>query len=204
MRRLEIGDVRAFIVGKIPQMHHHDQAHFRVCAVEGEARKIEDRAQDQGIGIAIRGLGERKYPLDRLWPTPALEHDSVVAFGQKRALVVWQRIIVPDGSSIGLDNMPASDPSGYAGLPDKVDFHTWQLLKGVAISTMLGIGSDLQFSGNGGLIEAIRQSGTQNVSRVGEQLTAKELDIQPTLTIRPGAAVRLLVDKDLILAPWHG
>jgi len=130
------------------------------------------------------------------------KYDSVVAFGQKRALVVWQRIILPDGSSISLDNMPATDPSGYAGLQDKVDFHTWQLLKGVAISTLLGIGSDLQFSGNGGLVEAIRQSGQQNVSRAGDELTAHALDIQPTLTIRPGAPVRLLVDRDLILAPW--
>ncbi len=131
-------------------------------------------------------------------------YDSVVAFGQKRALVVWQRIIQPDGSSIRLDNMPATDPAGYAGLQDKIDFHTWQLLKGVAISTVLGIGSDLAFSGNGGLIEAIRQSGQQNVSRAGDELTAKALDIQPTLTIRPGASVRLIVDRDLILAPWQG
>ena len=49
---------------------------------------------------------------------------QVVAFRQKRALVVWQRIILPDGSSIRLDNVPATDPSGYAGLADKVDFHT--------------------------------------------------------------------------------
>jgi type IV secretory pathway VirB10-like protein len=129
------------------------------------------------------------------------KYDSVVAFGQKRALVVWQRIILPGGSSISLDNMPATDPSGYAGLEDKVDFHTWQLLKGVAISTLLGIGADLQFSGNGGLIEAIRQSGQQNVSRAGDELTAKALDVQPTLTIRPGAPVRLIVDRDVILAP---
>jgi type IV secretion system protein VirB10 len=132
------------------------------------------------------------------------KYDSVVAFGQKRALVVWQRLIMPDGSSVSLDNMPAGDPAGYAGLEDKVDFHTWQLIKGVAISTLLGIGSDLQFSGNGGLVEAIRQSATQNVSRAGDQLTARTLDIQPTITIRPGAPVRLLVDRDLILEPWKG
>ncbi|PXA86579.1 conjugal transfer protein TrbI [Nostoc sp. 3335mG] len=132
------------------------------------------------------------------------KYDSVVAFGQKRALVVWQRVILPDGSSVSLDNMPAADPAGYAGLQDRVDYHTWSLLKGVAISTLLGIGSDLQFSGNGGLVEAIRQSATQNVSRAGDQLTAKALDIQPTITIRPGAPVRLLVDRDLVLKPWKG
>lgn len=129
-------------------------------------------------------------------------YDSVVAFGQRRALVVWQRIIWPDGSSLSIDNVPGADPSGYSGLEDKVDFHTWQLLKGVAISTLLGVGTDLQFSGNGGLIEAIRQSGTQNVSRAGDQLTSKALDIQPTITIRPGAPIRLVVHRDLVVDPW--
>jgi type IV secretion system protein VirB10 len=131
-------------------------------------------------------------------------YDSVVAFGQRRALVVWQRIIWPDGSSISIDDVPATDPSGYSGLEDKVDFHTWQLLKGVAISTLLGIGADLQFSGNGGLIDAIRQSGEQNVSRAGDQLTSKTLNIQPTITIRPGAPIRLIVHRDLVLARWNG
>src|SRR3546814_453056 len=72
-------------------------------------------------------------------------YDSVVAFGQSRALVVWQRIILPDGSSIRIDNVPATDTQGYAGLADKIDRHTWQLLKGVALSTLLGVGSELSF-----------------------------------------------------------
>jgi type IV secretory pathway VirB10-like protein len=131
-------------------------------------------------------------------------YDSVVAFGQRRALVVWQRIIWPDGSSISIDNVPATDASGYSGLEDKVDFHTWQLLKGVAISTLLGIGADLQFSGRGGLVDAIRQSGEQNVSRAGDQLTSKTLNIQPTITIRPGAPIRLIVHRDLVLSRWIG
>ena len=67
-------------------------------------------------------------------------YDSVVAFGQKRALLVWQRIILPDGASVRIDNVPATDTAGYAGLSDKVDVHTWQLLKGVALSTLLGCG----------------------------------------------------------------
>ncbi len=129
-------------------------------------------------------------------------YDSVVAFGQKRALVVWQRIILPDGSSIRLDNVPATDPSGYAGLADRVDFHTWALLKGVAISTLLGVGANVTFSGESDLVQAIRQSMQQNVSRAGDQITSRNLQIQPTITIRPGAPVRLVVHRDLILAPW--
>lgn len=130
-------------------------------------------------------------------------YDSVVAFGQKRALIVWQRIIMPDGSSIRLDNVLAADPSGYAGLADKVDFHTWTLLKGVAISTLLGVGANLTFSGESDLVRAIRESTQQNVSRAGDQITSRNLQIQPTITIRPGAPVRLIVHRDLILAPWR-
>lgn len=130
-------------------------------------------------------------------------YDSVVAFGQKRALVVWQRIMLPDGGSLRIDNVPATDASGYAGLQDKVDFHTWALLKGVALATLLGVGPEMTVSGESDLVQAIRASTQQNVSRAGDQLTSRNLNIQPTITIRPGASVRLIVHKDLILAPWR-
>ena len=128
-------------------------------------------------------------------------YDSVVAFGQKRALVVWQRIVMPDGSSLRIDNVPATDPSGYAGLQDKVDFHTWSLLKGVVLSTVLGVGSELSLSGQSDLVQAIRMSTQGTVSRAGDQITQRNLAIQPTITIRPGAPVRLVVHKDLVFAP---
>jgi type IV secretory pathway VirB10-like protein len=130
-------------------------------------------------------------------------YDSVVAFGQQRALIVWQRIVMPDGSSLELDNVPASDAAGYAGLEDMVDFHTWTLLKGAAITTLLGVGANLTFTSESDLIDAIRQSTQQNVSRAGDQLTSRNLQIQPTITIRPGASVRLVVRRDLVLAPWQ-
>ena len=128
-------------------------------------------------------------------------YDTVVAFGQKRALVVWQRIIMPDGSSLRIDNVPATDPSGYAGLADKVDFHTWQLLKGVVLSTLLGVSSELALSGQGDLVQAIRMSTQDNVARAGDQVTQRNLGIQPTITVRPGTPVRLVVHKDLVFAP---
>lgn len=128
-------------------------------------------------------------------------YDSVVAFGQRRALVVWQRIIFPDGRSLRVENVPATDPAGYAGLEDKVDFHTWRLLQGVAISTLLGVGSSLTFTGESDLVQAIRESTQQNVARAGDQITSRNLQIQPTITIRPGTPVRLVVHRDLVLAP---
>ena len=131
-------------------------------------------------------------------------YDSVVAFGQRRALVIWQRILLPDGSSLRIDNVPATDASGYAGLQDKLDFHTWTLLKGIVLSTLLGVGSELTVSGDSDLVRAIRQSTQQNVARAGDQLTSRNLNVQPTLTVRPGTNVLLVVHKDLILAPWRG
>lgn len=132
-------------------------------------------------------------------------YDSMVAFGQKRALIVWQRIALPDGSSVRLDNVPAADLAGYSGLEDKVDFHEWRLLKGIALSTLLGIGSELSLgSEDSDLVRAIERSVQRDGMRAGDQLVSRNLDVQPTLTIRPGWPVRAVIHKDLILKPWRG
>jgi type IV secretion system protein VirB10 len=131
-------------------------------------------------------------------------YDSVVAFGQRRALVVWQRILLPDGSSIRIDNVPATDTAGYAGLADKVDRHTWQLLKGVALSTLLGVGTELSSDDESDLVEAIRESSQESASRAGDQIVRKNLDVKPTITVRPGWPLRVLLHKDLVLRAWRG
>jgi len=129
-------------------------------------------------------------------------YDSVVAFGQKRALLVWQRLILPDGSSLLIDNLPATDAAGYMGLEDKVDYHTWQLLKGVGLSTLLGVGTQLSMDDESDLVRAIRQSAQQSGSQAGQQIVSKALNVQPTLTVRPGWPLRVIVHKDLTLRPW--
>ena len=132
-------------------------------------------------------------------------YDSVVAFGQSRALLVWQRIILPDGSSIQIDNLPATDAAGYSGLSDKVDFHTWRLLKGVALSTLLGVGTELAIGNDeSDLVRALRQSTQQSANQAGQQIVSKNLNIQPTITVRPGWPLRVIVHKDLVLRPWGG
>ncbi|MDR3534553.1 MAG: TrbI/VirB10 family protein [Rhodopila sp.] len=132
-------------------------------------------------------------------------YDSVVAFGQSRALLVWQRIILPDGSSIEVDNLPATDAAGYAGLEDEVDYHTWALLKGVALSTLLGVGTQVTFgSQQSNLVQAIRESTQQNVNQAGQRVVEKNLNIQPTMTVRPGWPLRVIVHKDLVLRPYRG
>jgi len=130
-------------------------------------------------------------------------YDSVVAYGQKRALLVWQRIILPDGSSVRIDNVPASDASGYAGLADKVDFHSWQLIKGVVLSSLLGVSTQLSFGSNeSDLRRAIRESTQQSAGRAGDQIVTRALNVQPTITVRPGWPLRVVVHKDIVMRPW--
>lgn len=132
-------------------------------------------------------------------------YDSVIAFGQSRALVVWRRILLPDGSSIEIDNLPATDAAGYAGLEDEVDFHTWRIIKGVALATLLGIGPELTLGNDeSDLVRALRQSTQQSTNEAGQRLVEKNLNIQPTITVRPGWPLRVIVAKDLVLRPYRG
>lgn len=131
------------------------------------------------------------------------KYDSVVAFGQERALVVWQRIILPDGSSVVIDNLPATDTAGYAGLADAVDLHTWKLLKGVALATLLGIGSELAFNASDSdLVRALQSSTQSTTNRAGQRLVERNLNVQPTITVRPGWPLRVIVHKDIVLRPY--
>ena len=136
------------------------------------------------------------------------KYDNVVAFSQERALVVWQRIIFPDGSSIVIDNLPATDTGGYAGLADEVDLHTWKLLKGVALATVLGVGSQLAFGsgsslGDSDLVKALQQSTQSTTNRAGQRLVERNLNVQPTITVRPGWPLRVIVHKDIVLRPYR-
>ena len=132
-------------------------------------------------------------------------YDSVIAFGQSRALLVWRRIVLPDGSSIEIDNLPATDTAGYAGLEDEVDYHTWRLIKGIALATLLGVGTELSLgSDESDLVRAIRESTQRNVNRTGQRITEKNLNIQPTITVRPGWPLRIVVHRDLVLRPYQG
>jgi type IV secretion system protein VirB10 len=136
------------------------------------------------------------------------KYDSVVAYGQERVLLIWTRLILPDGSSIVLDNLPGTDTQGYAGLEDEVDYHTWRLIKGVALSTLLGISGEL--ATNSGtqnsdrIIVAGRDSADQAANQVGQRITQKNLAAQPTLTVRPGFPLRVIVNKDVVLRPYQG
>ncbi len=70
-------------------------------------------------------------------------YDSQVAFGQSRVLLVWTRLIMPNGRSIVLERQHGADTAGYSGLEDEVDNHWGALFKAALLSTLLGVGSEL-------------------------------------------------------------
>lgn len=131
------------------------------------------------------------------------QYDSSVAFGQSRVLLVWTRIIMPDGHSIVLERQPGADTQGYAGLEDEVDNHWGMLLKAAVLSTLLSVGAEAGTSQDeNNLVQAIRSGASNSISQTGSQIVQRQLNIQPTLTIRPGFPVRVIVTRDLVLAPY--
>jgi type IV secretion system protein VirB10 len=133
------------------------------------------------------------------------DYDSHVGFGQQRVLLVWNRLLLPDGSSVDLGEMPATDASGHSGLADGVDLHEWRLAKGVVLSSLLGIGSELGLGGEDpALVRALRDSAQSSGTRAGEAIVSRELEVKPTLTVRPGWPVRAVLRRDLVLRPWRG
>ncbi|HCE7954207.1 TPA: TrbI/VirB10 family protein [Pseudomonas aeruginosa] len=134
-------------------------------------------------------------------------YNSQVSYGQSRVQVVWNRIILPDTSSLTLDNLVGTDPAGYAGLEDGVDWHWDRVFAGAALTTLLGIGAELAAPENrqdGDRIIIAGRDGLQDsVNQVGQEMTRRNMNIQPTLTERPGLPVRIIVNRDLVLRPYQ-
>ena len=133
------------------------------------------------------------------------QYDAQVAFGQSRALLVWNRIVMPNGRSIVLERQPGADPQGYAGLEDKVDNHWGALFKAALLSTILSVGSEAGSSNDeNSLVDAIRRGASDSISQTGRQVVGRSLQVQPTITVRPGFPVRVIVTRDLVMEPYSG
>jgi len=133
-------------------------------------------------------------------------YDSQIALGQSRVLLVWTRLIMPNGRSIILERQPAADTGGYAGLQDEVDHHWGALFKAGLLSTLLGVGAELgSGAGNGdsSVLQALRRGAGDSLNQTGQQVVRRNLNVQPTLTIRPGFPVRVIVNHDLVLEPYR-
>lgn len=131
------------------------------------------------------------------------EYEAEIQSGQSRLRVAWTRLILPSGRSIVLDKLPAADAQGMSGLQDGVDRHGGRILTAAALSTLLAIGAESGSSSDeSDLVRAIRRGGADAVTDVGRQVVGRSLDRASTLTIRPGAPLRVLLTKDLVLEPY--
>lgn len=133
-------------------------------------------------------------------------YDSEISNGQNRALLVWHRLLMPNGRSIQLDRMRGTDAAGYAGVADRVDYHLKKVATGAALSTVIAYAGNLargdSRGGGDDARDVIGDTVAQEATRVGSRIIDRQLDVQPTITIRPGWPLRVLVNQDMLLAPY--
>lgn len=129
------------------------------------------------------------------------EYDSRIAAGQTRLLLVWTRLILPDGRSIPLTREPGTDASGAAGLEDRVDNHWRRILLAAGLATLLNLGLERGADSEDDVARAIREAAQDTIGRTGDEIVRRQIAVPPTLTIRPGFPVRVMVTRDLILEP---
>lgn len=131
-------------------------------------------------------------------------YDSLVAYGQSRALIVWNRIIMPDGTSIRIENLPGVDGRGNAGLKDRVNNHTLRIFSAAALSSLISVGAELSDDEDDRIARALRDATQDGASRASDEIIRRQLAVQPTITVRPGWRLRILVHQDIILQPYGG
>lgn len=137
-------------------------------------------------------------------------YDSKVFFGQERVLVVWTDLIFPNGSTLQIGGMAGTDAEGYGGLKDKVDRHLWRTFGSAALVAIIGTGIDMSLPESSTLAtqdtasDAARRNFAESFGRVAEQSISKNLNVQPTIRIRPGYEFNVLVDQDIVFPSAYG
>ncbi|MEC7761208.1 MAG: TrbI/VirB10 family protein [Pseudomonadota bacterium] len=129
------------------------------------------------------------------------EYDSRIASGQSRLLLVWTRLILSDGRSIVLERAPGTDGTGASGLQDRVNYHWGRVFLAAGLATILNLGLESGADSEDDVARAIREAAQDTIGRTGDEIVQQQLAVPPTLTIRPGFPVRVMVTRDLILEP---
>lgn len=131
-------------------------------------------------------------------------YDSDTAYGERRLLVVWNRLIMPNGWSIPLRAMPGADAAGSAGLTGDVDAHIGRIVVASLISAVLGVAANESEDedDDARLSQSIGDAAAQQAAQTGSRLVERELNVRPTLRVRAGARVRVLVSQDIPLRPY--
>jgi len=133
-------------------------------------------------------------------------YDSKVSFGQSRVLVAWTEIIFPNGSTLQIGGMAGTDARGFGGFKDKVDNHYIKTFGSAILLAVIGTGIDMAvpqsstLSTQDSASDAARRNFAETFGRVAERTISKNLEVQPTLEIRPGYKFNVLVDQDIVFA----
>jgi type IV secretion system protein VirB10 len=132
-------------------------------------------------------------------------YDNGVAYGDNRILLVWNRLLLPNGWSLDLSAMEASDPAGAAGLADRTDNHLGRLAGAVGLSAIISvIANEAEDSDPNNLGQSVGDAAAQQAAQTGGRIVDRELTVHPTLRVRPGAPVRVLVTRTIGLRPYRG
>lgn len=130
-------------------------------------------------------------------------YDAEVSFGQSRVLVVWTDIVFPNGSTLQIDGMAGTDAQGNGGFRDKVDNRYFKTFGSAVLLAIIGTGIDMAVpksstrANHDSASDAARRNFAETFGRVAERTISKNLDVQPTLEIRPGYNFNVLVDQDV-------
>ncbi|MDH0912902.1 IncP-type conjugal transfer protein TrbI [Rhizobium pusense] len=131
-------------------------------------------------------------------------YDSKVSFGQSRVLVVWSDIIFPNGSTLQIGGMAGTDAEGYGGFKDKVNNHYLKTFGSAVMIALIGTGIDMAVPQSSTLAtqdtasDAARRNFAETFGRVADRTIQRNMDVQPTLQIRPGYKFNVLVDQDIV------
>ena len=133
-------------------------------------------------------------------------HEGESRYGDKRAFLAWDRLILPNGKSLILTKEPGVDAQGAIGVQGQVDHRILPLLGGVLFAgaiTTLGQAARDHHDHSGGILGDAGDAAAIEAAQVGGKLIDRELDVHPTVRLQPGARVRVLITRDLILEPYQ-
>lgn len=136
-------------------------------------------------------------------------YEGKTSNGQSRLAVTFTRILFPDGHSITIDSQKGTDNAGYPGLADKVDNHTGRLIGGGVMTSLLAAAAQIaagntNTTNNASYGQLAVQGAATNVMQAGSKLLERDMQIGPTITIRPGTQFTVFLNKDLIIPTYGG
>jgi len=127
------------------------------------------------------------------------------AHGDRRAFLTWDRLILPNGKSLILTEEAGVDAQGAVGVPGRVDRRLSSLLLGTlfagAITTLGQVARD--GATGGGVLGDAGDAAAIEGAQVGGRLIDRELQVRPSIRLRAGAPVRVMITRDLILEPYR-